>query len=241
MKKLNIFFLILFLLTICCVILGFVSAIITYYDTQSYYEIESNNGAQMVNKHSIYHDFEVSLISAGASVLVLSILFLFLSQFLKIKNKRLLAIGAIPIYIVSMALQIYAAVTYHSYEGREYYYYPKYLHINTTCLALMIVPAILSGLLAIATVVYIVVSTHYEKKHPAQPTPVRRQSQQTGVSTDATLANTNEVSPTLPRLSYEEGARQLLSFKSLYDCGILTEEEFIAQKQRIISSMDEKQ
>ncbi len=237
MRKTNVFLYILVALTLCCVVLGIVGAIMTYNDVPTYTTLKQlPNGYYNTETGHIYHDLEVSLIVSGTSLLALALISLLLSRFVRIKNNNLLAIGAIPVYLGCMIMQIYAAVTYSSYENSPNYY-PTFIKINTACLALMIATAVVLGVLAIATVVYVVITTISAKKYPVNPQAVQHQSQQNNVSTNATFANTNEVSPTLPRLSYEEGARQLLSFKSLYDCGILTEEEFIAQKQRIISSM----
>lgn len=239
MRKTNVFLYILVALTLCCVVLGIIGAIMTYNDVPMYTILKQlPNGYYNTETGHIYHDLEVSLIVSGTGLLALALIFLLLSRFVRIKNNNLFAIGAIPVYLGCMIMQIYAAVTYSSYENSPNYY-PTFIKINTACLALMIVTAVILGVLAIATVVYVVITTISAKKYPVTPqTTVQHQSQQTSVSTNATFANTNEATPTLPRLSYEEGARQLLSFKSLYDCGILTEEEFIAQKQRIISSMD---
>ena len=234
MRKTNVFLYILVALTLCCVVLGIVSAIMTYNDVPTYTVLKKlPNGYYNTETGHIYHDLEVSLIVSGTSLLALALIFLLLSRFVRIKNNNFFAIGAIPVYLGCMIMQIYAAVTYSSYENSPNYY-PTFIKINTACLALMIAMVVISGLLALATIVYVIITT------PVQQQNIRRQGQQTGVSTDASLANTNEETPALPRLSYEESARQLLSFKSLYDCGILTEEEFIAQKQRIISSIDEK-
>ncbi len=238
MRKTNIFLYILVALTLCCVVLGIVGAIMTYNDVQKYTIIETNEyGSFFTSIGHIYHDLEVSLIVSGTSLLALALIFLLLSRFVKVKNNNFFAIGAIPVYLGCMIMQIYAAVTYSAYENNPNYY-PSFIKINTTCLALMIATAVILGVLAIATIVYVVITTISAKKHPVLQQAVQRQNQQSNISSDATLANSNEETPTLHLLSYEEGARQLLSFKSLYDCGILTEEEFIAQKQRIISSID---
>lgn len=238
MRKTNIFLYILVALTLCCVVLGIVGAITTYNDTPEYSSLKQlPNGDYDIKTGHIYHDLEVSLIVSVTSLLALALIFLLLSRFVKIKNNNFFAIGAIPVYLGCMIMQIYATVTYAAYENNPNYY-PSFIKINTTCLALMIATAVVLGVLAIATIVYVVITTISAKKHPVLQQAVQRHNQQSNISSDATLANSNEETPTLHLLSYEEGARQLLSFKSLYDCGILTEEEFIAQKQRIISSID---
>lgn len=238
MRKTNIFLYILVALTLCCVVLGIVGAITTYNDTPEYSSLKQlPNGDYDIKTGHIYHDLEVSLIVSVTSLLALALIFLLLSRFVKIKNNNFFAIGAIPVYLGCMIMQIYATVTYAAYENNPNYY-PSFIKINTTCLALMIATAVILGVLAIATIVYVVITTISAKKHPVLQQAVQRHNQQSNISSDATLANSNEETPTLHILSYEEGARQLLSFKSLYDCGILTEEEFIAQKQRIISSID---
>lgn len=238
MRKTNIFLYILVALTLCCVVLGIVGAITTYNDTPEYSSLKQlPNGDYDIKTGHIYHDLEVSLIVSVTSLLALALIFLLLSRFVKIKNNNFFAIGAIPVYLGCMIMQIYATVTYAAYENNPNYY-PSFIKINTTCLALMIATAVVLGVLAIATIVYVVITTISAKKHPVLQQAVQRHNQQSNILSDATLANSNEETPTLHLLSYEEGARQLLSFKSLYDCGILTEEEFIAQKQRIISSID---
>lgn len=236
MRKTNIFLYILVALTFCCVVLGIVGAIMTYNDVQKYTIIETNEYGFSTSIGHIYHDLEVSLIVSGTSLLALSLLFLLLARFVKIKNRQLFAIGAVFVYLICMILLILATTTYYSYDG--IILYAQRIDIDPTCLALMIATAVILGVLAIATIVYVVITTISAKKHPVLQQAVQRHNQQSNISSDATLANSNEETPTLHLLSYEEGARQLLSFKSLYDCGILTEEEFIAQKQRIISSID---
>ena len=237
MRKTNIFLYILVALTLCCVVLGIVGAIMTYNDVQKYTIIETNAyGNFSTSVGHIYHDLEVSLIVSGTSLLALSLLFLLLARFVKIKNRQLFAIGAVFVYLICMILLILATTTYYSYDG--IILYAQRIDIDPTCLALMIATAVILGVLAIATIVYVVITTISAKKHPVLQQAVQRHNQQSNISSGATLANSNEETPTLHLLSYEEGARQLLSFKSLYDCGILTEEEYIAQKQRIISSID---
>ena len=237
MRKTNIFLYILVALTLCCVVLGIVGAIMTYNDVQKYTIIETNAyGFSSTSVGHIYHDLEVSLIVSGTSLLALSLLFLLLARFVKIKNRQLFAIGAVFVYLICMILLILATTTYYSYDG--IILYAQRIDIDPTCLALMIATAVILGVLAIATIVYVVITTISAKKHPVLQQAVQRNNQQSNISSGATLANSNEETPSLHLLSYEEGARQLLSFKSLYDCGILTEEEFIAQKQRIISSID---
>ena len=237
MRKTNIFLYILIALTLCCVVLGIVGAIMTYNDVQKYTIIETNAyGYSSTSVGHIYHDLEVSLIVSGTSLLALSLLFLLLARYVKIKNRQLFAIGAVFVYLICMILLILATTTYYSYDG--IILYAQRIDIDPTCLALMIATAVILGVLAIATIVYVVITTISAKKHHVLQQAVQRHNQQSNISSGATLANSNEETPTLHLLSYEEGARQLLSFKSLYDCGILTEEEFIAQKQRIISSID---
>lgn len=237
MRKTNIFLYILVALTLCCVVLGIVGAIMTYNDVQKYTIIETNEyGYSSTSVGHIYHDLEVSLIVSGTSLLALSLLFLLLARFVKIKNRQLFAIGAVFVYLICMILLILATTTYYSYDG--IILYAQRIDIDPTCLALMIATAVILGVLTIATIVYVDITTISAKKHPVLQQAVQRNNQQSNISFDATLANSNEETPSLHLLSYEEGARQLLSFKSLYDCGILTEEEFIAQKQRIISSID---
>lgn len=237
MRKTNIFLYILIALTLCCVVLGIVGAIMTYNDVQKYTIIETNAyGYSSTSVGHIYHDLEVSLIVSGTSLLALSLLFLLLARYVKIKNRQLFAIGAVFVYLICMILLILATTTYYSYDG--IILYAQRIDIDPTCLALMIATAVILGVLAIATIVYVVITTISAKKHPVLQQAVQRHNQQSNISSGATLANSNEETPTLHLLSYEEGARQLLSFKSLYDCGILTEEEYIAQKQRIISSID---
>lgn len=240
MRKTNIFLYILVALTLCCVVLGIVGAIMAYNDVPTYTTPKKlPNGYFTTETGHIYHDLEVSLMVSGTSLLALALIFLLLSRFVRIRNNNFFAIGAIPVYLGCMIMQIYAAVTYSAYENNPNYY-PSFIKINTACLALMIATAVILGVLAIATIVYVVITTISAKKHPVLQQAVQRQNQQSNISFDATLANSNEETPTIHLLSYEEGARQLLSFKSLYDCGILTEEEFIAQKRRIISSIDNK-
>lgn len=237
MRKTNIFLYILVALTLCCVVLGIVGAIMTYNDVQKYTIIETNAyGNFSTSVGHIYHDLEVSLIVSGTSLLALSLLFLLLARFVKIKNRQLFAIGAVFVYLICMILLILATTTYYSYDG--IILYAQRIDIDPTCLALMIATAVILGVLTIATIVYVDITTISAKKHPVLQQAVQRNNQQSNISFDATLANSNEETPSLHLISYEEGARQLLSFKSLYDCGILTEEEFIAQKQRIISSID---
>lgn len=237
MRKTNIFLYILVALTLCCVVLGIVGAIMTYNDVQKYTIIKTNAyGYSSTSVGHIYHDLEVSLIVSGTSLLALSLLFLLLARFVKIKNRQLFAIGAVFVYLICMILLILATTTYYSYDG--IILYAQRIDIDPTCLALMIATAVILGVLAIATIVYVVITTISAKKHPVLQQAVQRNNQQSNISSGATLANSNEETPSLHLLSYEEGARQLLSFKSLYDCGILTEEEYIAQKQRIISSID---
>ncbi len=239
MRKTNVFLYVLVALTLCCVVLGIVSAIMTYNDVQKYIILEPNGyGDFSTSVGHIYHDTEVSLIVSGTSLLALALIFLLLARFVKIKNKQLFAIGAVFVYLVCMILLIIATTTYYSYDG--IILYAQRITIDTTCLALMIATAVVLGVLAIATIVYVVIASLSAKKYSAQPKNIQHQSQRTNVSTNTTLEKTNEEIPTLPCLSYDEGAQQLLSFKSLYDCGILTEKEFIAQKQRIISSIDKK-
>lgn len=236
MRKTNIFLYILVALTLCCVVLGIVGAIMTYNDVQKYIIQEPTAYGYSGYLGHIYHDLEVSLIVSGTSLLALSLLFLLLARFVKIKNRQFFAIGAVFVYLICMVLLIIAATIYYSYDGITLY--AQRIDIDPTCLALMIATAVILGVLAIATFVYVVVTTISAKKHPVLQQAVQRHNQQSNISFDATLANSNEKTPTLHPLSYEEGVRQLLSFKSLFDCGILTEEEFIAQKQRIISSID---
>lgn len=237
MRKTNIFLYILIALTLCCVVLGIVGAIMTYNDVQKYTIIETNAyGYSSTSVGHIYHDLEVSLIVSGTSLLALSLLFLLLARFVKIKNRQLFAIGAVFVYLICMILLILATTTYYSYDG--IILYAQRIDIDPTCLALTIATAVILVVLTIATIVYVDITTISAKKHPVLQQAVQRNNQQSNISFDATLANSNEETPSLHLLSYEEGARQLLSFKSLYDCGILTEEEFIAQKQRIISSID---
>lgn len=188
-------------LTLCCVVLGIVGAITTYNDTPEYSSLKQlPNGDYDIKTGHIYHDLEVSLIVSVTSLLALALIFLLLSRFVKIKNNNFFAIGAIPVYLGCMIMQIYATVTYAAYENNPNYY-PSFIKINTTCLALMIATAVVLGVLAIATIVYVVITTISAKKHPVLQQAVQRHNQQSNISSDATLANSNEETPS-HRCSY---------------------------------------
>lgn len=243
MRKTNVFLYILIALTLCCIVIGIVSAVFTFNDKQEYITITIENGGVTTTPRFLYHDYEWSLIVAGTCVLAVSMLFLLLARFVKIKNRQLFAIGAIPAYLACMILHIFAAATYYSYDQSPHYCnYNVPISIDTTCLALMIATATISGALALATIVYVVVASVCAKKdvEKLQSEVISTQEQQPDLSAVATLTDPINRTAELPRISFEDGMQQLLSFKSLYDCGILTEEEFIAQKRRIISSIDNK-
>lgn len=165
MRKTNIFLYILVALTLCCVVLGIVGAIMTYNDVQKYTIIKTNAyGYSSTSVGHIYHDLEVSLIVSGTSLLALSLLFLLLARFVKIKNRQLFAIGAVFVYLICMILLILATTTYYSYDG--IILYAQRIDIDPTCLALMIATAVILGVLAIATIVYVVITTISAKSIP---------------------------------------------------------------------------